>query len=307
MDTEDTSFSEDDDEDPGRSATGRPEPDDAPSTPPPKTDTTRRDIIVSIGAVAFTFTVVGAFGGNPGAQVTQAAPRPVEPGCWFFDEATCPGPDGDCDAGTTVESDRDESCGSGDGETDECCQLVSGSNSSSASMDTDENCSTNNDPDNSCGDCNDDHDTDENCGNALSGGGTDKDELCGHQHYTPFGGTEDAACSSTTTDEGCGSHEATYAGSWTDVDQHCTGTNADANCMSSAPDELCNSGGGSYTTSPDEGCSSSDVDEACGAGNSVNGDASYDQDQSCSSSQADESCGAGGVPIIGGGDTDEHA
>lgn len=297
-------------------------PTPAPSPRSDETDrpgTSRRQVIATtVGAVAFSFWVVGAFGGSPDAQ-TQIGGGNIRPACLNEDDGGCSGPDGDCDASQPVESDRDESCGEGDpGEKDEACQLVPSSNSANSSADTDENCGNNNDRDQACGDCNDSHDEDQNCGGTYGAGVHDKDEDCGHAHYAS--GDNDGSCSATSTDEGCGDHNTNYnVDTFNDTDEHCasgvtpgTTPDSDQNCSSQSADATCNAHSPDYSTSPDESCSSTDTDNACGAGGSVNHDASYDRDESCGNSNADESCGAGGwldgdENCDNGGDPDNDA
>jgi hypothetical protein len=141
-------------------------------------------------------------------------------------------------------------------------------------------------PDESCGDCDDNHQSDEHCGKPIAGG-KDPDDLCGHQHYTEiFGESQDGVCSTTESDAGCGAHTTQYGGTWVDPDQHCSGTtgaSADRNCSTLSNDDTCAALSNPSTTSPDENCSLSDSDDACSR---------YDKDESCSMNYSkDDACG----------------
>ncbi|QDV52351.1 hypothetical protein [Gimesia fumaroli] len=191
--------------------------------------------------------------------------------------------------------DHDEACSATD--NDGNCQM---SQLPNAGNEVDENCSaTSIDADQNCGDCDDHHQTDEHCSKGLATGGTDPDEMCGHQHN--IGLAEDQNCSATVTDVGCGVHTTSYGGTDRDTDQHCVGGNADMNCASSAGvDSNCNASTFPSNTSPDERCgtvagATTDYDAAC---------SHYDADESCSSTSTDESCGTFPGPF--NDNTDEH-
>jgi hypothetical protein len=158
-------------------------------------------------------------------------------------------------------------------------------------------------PDESCGDCDDNHNTDEHCGQTTTGNTVDPDDLCGHQHWTEtFGESQDGVCSTTESDVGCGAHTTEYGGTWSDPDQHCsgtTGTNADRNCSTLSKDDTCAALSNPSTTSPDECCGGvNDLDEACSR---------YDKDESCGNKNTrDEACGTTPVSVLSYTDIDNH-
>ena len=271
----------------------------------------------SLLRAALAFTIIGTFGGlTPTAHAD----------------------DPDCATGTpTAVGDRDASCNDGGGifggiggEPDEGCAISSPASGASG-KDEDQNCQPSGglgyDPDDSCGDCDDNHDTDDTCGNSHGGpgGGSERDELCGHQHFGPLG-NEDANCNKdqgggvTSIDEGCGRHNTSYGGYWTDTDQHCnpaeipgTSATADQNCASQQADAWCGVNRPAYSTSPDEVCGLVnqggglvDRDSACGQSGSIGGSKAYDMDESCKTytpDPVDEACGA---KAFGAYDADEN-
>lgn len=171
--------------------------------------------------------------------------------------------------------------------------------------DPDASCGNIVDPDQACGDCDDNHDKDEHCG--VTG---DVDQLCGHQHAIK--GSEDQGCNGVgATDQGCGVHESVYQqfGPWTDTDEGCvpsTGAGDDANCSLFYPqphDSTCGQNNPQNSTSPDEACGTipnlaSSTDEACGH---------FDTDQHCGANDADQGCGWQYKLIYWTTDTDESA
>jgi len=258
----------------------------------------RRRFIRQTGKVIFSVLVLDVLHSTALAQ--------YDPPCSSTaPDASCSSSDQDQHCG--VSGDVDQSCNSTPaGSPDENCNMTqqSGPTSGGAGHDKDQHCGVGGSADNCCGDCDDDHDVDGHCGQALpAGGGTDPEELCGHQHY--IGVSEDQVCSATVADQGCGNHNGGYGtfGSSDDPDQHCVGGNTDQHCSASTTDDTCGSHTNPSTTSPDEGCGVADRDEACGH---------YDRDQSCNAVDTDAGCGYNygpGIPGLGGGgiDPDNHA
>ncbi len=283
-----------------------------------QTDQSRRTFIRRVGKSVLAISVVDIVFGHP--RTAYACGEGVSDatcGTSYSSDANC-GVSGDPDnnCGPAAAQSNDMNCGGAssggapvggpsDTDVDEACASNSIDDNCSigqnptAGHDVDQSCTASfGDGDNSCGDCNDNHENDENCGV-----GTDPDDLCGHQHLYGFL-TEDAACSATVPDVGCGDHDTSYSPIGlpvNDPDQHCVGTNTDMNCSAAMTDENCNAAANPSTTSPDENCSDIDYDEACNM---------YDQDQSCGSpfeDPTDEACGITVVPGVGEWpDTDGH-
>lgn len=173
-------------------------------------------------------------------------------------------------------TDPDQACAAGD--RDANCGVTQGKGS--GVYDEDQSCSKTQ-TDNSCGDCDDTHQRDQTCGNKVNGV-VDPDNLCGHASWS--GGTEDAACSATVKDVGCGQHNTIY-NDWKDTDQSCVGGAVDSNCSTAATDATCKATANPSTTNPDESCSVTSADAAC---------SHYDADESCtttSPASSDQACG----------------
>jgi hypothetical protein len=268
----------------------------------------RRQFIRQAGKVVFSIFVLDVVHATTLAQYDPpCSATATDSSCSSTDE------DQHCGqtSGTPPVKDPDQSCNATPaGSTDQNCNVSQQTKTTGASHDEDQHCGVGGAADQACGDCDDNHDSDEHCNKPLAGGGTDSDELCGHQHV--FSGSQDQVCSATAPDQGCGSHDGGYGFGGTDFDdpdQHCnpsaTPAVADQNCSSQTSDSNCNSATNGSTTSPDEKCSSgsgatADQDAACGH---------YDKDESCNATNTDEGCGWK-YPIDNWPDyedTDQHA
>jgi hypothetical protein len=196
-----------------------------------KEQTSRRSFIKRIGNAVFSVTVVGWIAMSP--KIAYACGEGVsDSNCgsnWFggSSDANCGiGEDPDNNCGTWNSSSNDGNCGNpssggvstggpnGTDQDEACTTSVVDSNCSinqvpnnGTGADVDESCgNVYMNPDESCGDCDDNHQSDEHCGKPMAGG-KDPDDLCGHQHYTEiFGESQDGVCSTTESDAGCGAH-----------------------------------------------------------------------------------------------------
>jgi len=294
----------------------------------------RRDFIRRSGEIVFAMTVLGAFGGAPAGQKSTQPLTQADKLCSLQGEtqSATGGTSADeaCSGTKTqqqvADASTDQGCTQGDNpcspppnhvpdascsqtSADEGCHIKSAPGGSS--NDEDQHCGANGDPDNGCGDCDDNHDTDNHCGQPLGGGGgNDRDELCGHPHYWPFGGDADDRCGKpvagggTEVDEGCGQHDTIYH-DWADPDDNCGGTlpgggtDVDSNCTDvQGGDQTCGEDPPGYASSPDESCSLTSQDEACGQGGSEGYNPAYDRDASCGGTgpgvteSQDQSCGS---------------
>ncbi|MEO0715539.1 MAG: hypothetical protein AAFY58_00965 [Planctomycetota bacterium] len=286
------------------------EMEDVPSSPaaenPPPKD--RREFIRRAGAALIAITVVGSAGGSLAQpnDISVDTDKLCSP--QVYDDGIA--------RSTEAEADADQACNATT--PDASCQITSAPGGSS--LDHDENCgkrvkgSKHTDPDESCGDCDDNHATDENCGKTKAPSGElDQDELCGHVHGIGSvnsdnscgqGGAEDG--SSGDIDEGCGTHKPLYSqGGASDTDDNCGSKDLsgkddpDSNCTGNPEgDDTCNQNQPAYASSSDESCGNSDgvggidQDEACGSGGSKGYNGAYDMDESCVSGggSEDEAC-----------------
>lgn len=245
----------------------------------------RRDFLRKATTVLFGAVFLSTYGGAAGFS--------VKPGS----EETC----------VLSPHDPDENCGQSS-DSDEAC-FTTPSSQPGAPRDKDENCGAatgdSHDPDNACGDCDDNHDTDESCGKVV-GGTLDADQLCGHPHFV--GGATDQRCAKSVpgsdsgafADQGCGVHDPVYSPGFTDEDESCgltleSGANdIDSNCSTQGADETCGTAPPAYASDPDEKCSSLDKDQGCGQRGTPGYGTYTDIDQSCHSYEIDpkdEGCG----------------
>jgi len=268
-------------------------------------DLTRRRFIRKVGAGLVSITVVDLlFGIRPAFACGEGISDATCGGSAYNADENC-GVSGDSDnnCGTNAQNSNDMSCGKSTSgyatavppngtDSDEACMSASSDSDSNCgisynptpNVDVDNSCNTGGgDTDQSCGDCNDNHQTDNHCGEQLTGGGTDSDELCGHQHLLGQG-TTDSVCNANVPDVGCGTHSNDYSPllDWTDEDEYCSTTNEDRNCSATTSDSTCGASHSPSSTSPDENCSATDADEPCSL---------YDRDESCGNGNADEACG----------------